>query len=434
MIQPPLEAPEWQRLQQTWLGLLALAEQPPEALAWDDLRLYVDRHLNQLQPLLLRKRISPEQQQGICFWMQARLDQVLHELNRQRQQTQPYLSEDALRRGPFSHYQALGDMEREMQQLQKTLNVSSLPYALRNLVLHHLNLTLLADTARHWPAAERASRWQAALPLLVWLSWSEAEPRQALSDLLTALPDTEAERVALAWRALKSSDFVQAQCAAVRVLAGVVPLTGDLLRLLDYAETPLPVRLEILWHWPPPWPAAALPVLLNLLQLPAPAAASSTDWERLRQLALRRYTASVAVDDAESLARAQSALLRCLHQGPGWQVPTRLLAIQSLARWGCATAFDEVLTLLQEAAAQDNAPLLLQAAETLASLGDTRAVAPLLAVLNGKYRQTTAWERYGQIFEAEQQQQAAGLVQALRQLGVTVNWQADQARWIQVGS
>lgn len=433
MLQPPLEAPEWQRLQQTWLGLLALAEQPPEALAWDDLRLYVDRHLNQLQALVLRKLLSPEQQQGICFWMQARLDQVLHELNRQRQQTQPYLSEDALRRGPFSHYQALGDMEREMLQLQRTLHIISLPYALRNLVLHHLNLTLLADTARHWPVAVRAAHWQAALPLLVGLSWSEADPQQALSDLLAALPDTEAERVALAWRALKSSGFVQAQCAAVRVLADAVPLTDDLLRLLAYAETPLPVRLEILWHWPPPWPAAALPVLLELLQLPAPVAASA-DWERLRQLALRRYTASVAVDDAEALARAQTALLQCLQQGPRWQVSTRLLAIQSLARWGCATAFDEVLALLQGAAAQDNAPLLLQAAETLASLGDARAVAPLLAVLNGKYRLTTAWERYGQVFEAEQQQQAVGLVQALRQLGVTVSWQADQARWIQVGS
>lgn len=433
MTLPLLESAEWQRLQQNWLGLLALAEQPREALDWDQLRLYVDRHLNQLQPLVLRKLLSPAQQHDICFWMQARLDQVLQELNRQRQQTQPYLTEESLRRGPFSHYQALGDLERELQRQQAEQAGSSLSYAERNLVLHHLNLTLLADAARRWPLAERAARWQQALPLLVCLSWSSAEPQTALAEMLAALPDTEAEQVSLAWRALKSSTFVQAQCAAVRVLAAAVPLSGDLLRLLAYAETPLPVRLEILWHWPPSWPVSAQPVLLELLQRPAEAGTSS-DWERLRQLALRRYAATVPSEQPEVLASAQQALLQCLQAAPGWQAPTRLLAIQILARWGCVTAFDEVLALLQGAAAQDNAPLLLQAAETLASLGDARAVPPLLAVLNGKYRQTTAWERYGQAFAAEQQQQASGLTQALRQLGVTVLWQTEQARWAPVGS
>lgn len=429
MTSPLLESPEWQSLQQTWLALLALAEQPREGLPWDVLRLYVDRHLNQLQPLVLQQLLSPAQQQAVCFWMQARLDQILSELNRRRQQTQPYLNDDPLRRGPFSHYQALSDLERELQQVQQSW-ATPLPYALRNAVLHHLNLTLLAEAARRMPPAERPQRWQTALPLFRWLSWSEVEPVVALESLLAALPQEKDTQQALAWRVLKSSRFVQAQCAAVRVLAIETDLPEALLTLLDCADTPLAVRHEILWRWPSPWPSVALPVLLRLLSLSSPPE-TATDVESLRQLALRRYAASVSV---EAQSAAAETLFNSVQQSEAtWKPPTRLLALQILARWGLKTDFEGVLSLLQQAAAQDDHSLLQQAAETLVSYEDLQAVEPLLAVLNGKYRQQTAWERYGQAFVGEHQSQAQGLVQALRQLGIRVQWSSEQALWIRQG-
>src|SRR5690606_16959056 len=124
---------------------------PREDLPWDLLRLFIDRHLNQLQRLTLSGLLGLEQQQRLEALVQARFEQALNELNRQRQQRQPYLVEDQIRRGPFSHYQALGDLERQLKTAQQALKISQLPHATRSLVLHHLNLTLLEDLARRWP-------------------------------------------------------------------------------------------------------------------------------------------------------------------------------------------------------------------------------------------------------------------------------------------
>lgn len=409
-----LESPDWQALQVLWLALQALAEHPADVVSWDILRLFVDRQLNGLQRLVMQHLLSVEQQRQLEALLHTRFDQVLEQLNRQRQQQKPYWVAPQHYRGPFSRYQALADLEIAFQRLQAELNLPQVPRQIRFQALHDLNHELLEKRALSQPVAEKAQVWQADLEHIVALAWRELPPDQALAEVLEQLP--ERDPVELAERVLKSTRFLQAQCSAVRVLGQrLTPqaLAETLQPLLSYPETPARVSQEIL-------AAVALdeswePALLELIERP------ETSHE-LREQAIRKW---------RQLAQPQlvTRLLQTFQAARNWHPISRLLAIQALAHHGVYAGVEQVLAFLQEAARSDDARLLQAATEALVQLKEPQAVTYLLAVLNGQYRQETALERLQHAFLSERQEQYPFLVEALEKLGQPVEQEPLSGRW-----
>ncbi|PKL76715.1 MAG: hypothetical protein CVV27_08870 [Candidatus Melainabacteria bacterium HGW-Melainabacteria-1] len=417
-----LASSDWQALQADWQALLALTEQPREDVLWDPLRVYIDRHLNTLQRLMLNHQLSPDAQLIIQDLVQARFDQALEHLNLQRQQRQPYLAESRSYRGPFSRHQAMGDLESQLRQLQGQLDLPQVPRMIRQHVLHDDNLELLERLTLLQPPEARPELWRRALPQIVLLSWTEVEAAPALEALITQLPEQNVP--GLAERVLKSSRFVPAQCSAVRLLAKSLapePLRALLEPLLLYPQTPATLLQEILLVLPAPLDSSWGRALLSLLARPeTDTDAGRVSFAQVRQLALRRLA------EQSELA---SELLGIFQQARNWEARSRLQAIQTLALAGIMVGFEQVIALLQESARQDDLLLLQQAVETLVLQRDPAAIPFLLGVLNGQYRQETALERFRRAFVAERQDQYPFLLKALERLGQTVIQDPLTGRW-----
>jgi hypothetical protein len=417
-----LEQADWQALQADWQALLALTESPREFIPWDPLRVYIDRHLNSLQRLVMMQIISPDGQQVIQDLMQARFDQALEHLNLQRQRAQPYVSESRSYRGPFSRHQAGFDLEAELKSVKQTLELAQVPRGIRQHVLHDDNLELLERLTLLQPIETRAEIWRAALRQLVLLAWTEAPSEESLNSLLQKLPDQDLGN--LAERVLKSSRFVQAQCSAVRLLAQ----QGDASRLkslfeplLLYPQTPATLQQEILMGLTSPLDIAWGRTLLELLRNnEIRVDTGRVSLAQVRQLALRR------LGEVPALA---PELLTLFQQARGWEARSRLMALQTLARAGIFTGFEQVIALLQEAARQDDPALLQQVVETLVLQRDPAAIPFLLGVLNGQYRQETTLERLRSAFAAERQEQYPFLLQALEKLGLRVSQDPHTGKW-----
>ncbi|MEZ0370932.1 MAG: hypothetical protein ACAI44_17705, partial [Candidatus Sericytochromatia bacterium] len=366
-----LAAPDWQALQADWQALLALTEHPREEIPWDSLRVAIDRNLNTLQRLVLQRKISSEEQIVIQDLIQARFDLALEHLNQQRQQRQPYLAESRSYRGPFSRHQAIGDLETGLREVQAELGLMQVPRMIRQHVLHDDNLELLERHTLLHPPESRGAIWRGSLQQLVLLSWTELDATEALDQLLQQLPGQDL--VALAERVLKSSRFVQSQCSAVRVLGqlgGAERFKSLLEPLLTYARTPPSLQQEILLSLPAPLDPGWGPALLSLLQQnPTEAPESRVSLASVRQQALRRLA---------ELPELANELLLIFQQARGWEPRSRLQAIQTLARAGIFTGLEQVISLLQDAARQDDLLLLQQAVETLVLQRDPAAVPFLL--------------------------------------------------------
>lgn len=420
LISDLLASSDWQTLQADWQALLALTEQPREDVPWDALRVAIDRNLNALQRLVLQKLISSEAQFVIQDLMQARFDLALEHLNQQRQRQQPYLAESRNYRGPFSRHQALGDVEASLREVQQELGLTQVPRMIRLHVLHDDNFELLERHTLLHSAPDRGAIWHGSLQQLVYLSWTELEPAPALASLLESLPAQDL--AALAERVLKSSRFVQAQCSAVRLLhqLGSPERFKQLLQpLLIYPETPASLQQEILLLLPAPLDSDWGQTLLVLLRRPGEGSGRVSQ-DVVRQLALRRLAERPELAD-ELMVIFQSAR--------GWDSRARLQAIQTLARAGIFTGFEQVIALLQDAARQDDTLLLQQVVETLVLQADPAAIPFLLGVLNGQYRQETALEKFQRAFAAERQEQYPFLLQALERLGQKVIQDPHTGRW-----
>lgn len=410
-----LESPDWQAVQGVWLALLNLAEYPTEAVPWDLLRLHVDRHLNCLQRLVLSKAMRVDEQRQIEDLVQARFDQALEQLNRQRQQQKPYwvVAPDHYR-GNFSRFQAMGDLEQRFNETKTELELSQVPRQIRFQALHDLNLELMEKYLLRQPVEQKPLLWRAALEHTILLSWSETY-EEALTTLMSDLSIADASD--LAHRVLKSSRFLQAQRSAVRVLARDLPqveIVETFQQILNYSETPDSLILEILQALPAQltWE----PVLLDLLE------DLQRDSSELRHVLLNKW------QQLESPRQSQR-LLSIFQSARGWQARTRCLAIHALARHGVLTAMDQVSAILQEAARADDTRLLQLAAETLVLFNDTRAVPYLLSALNGQYRQQTRLEKLSHAFASEQQDQLPILVSLLEKLGQEIHFDRSSGLW-----
>ncbi len=410
-----LKSRDWQAVQGVWLALLNLSEYPTESVPWDLLRLHVDRHLNCLQRLVLSKAMRVDEQRQIEDLVQARFDQALEQLNRQRQQQKPYWVAPDHYRGNFSRFQAMGDLEQAFNQLKAELKLNQVPRQIRFQALHDLNLELMERYLLRQLPEEKALLWRAALQHTILLSWSE-EHDDALADLMADLPTADADE--LAHRVLKSSRFLQAQRSAVRILARSLPqaeIVETFQQILTYSETPDSLILEILQVLPEDlsWE----PILLDLLEQDSPQPRSE-----LRQVLLNKWQQLDA-------PRQSQRLLQIFQSARGWHAMTRCLAIHALARHGLLTAMDQVSAILQEAARADDTRLLQLAAETLVLFKDTRAVPYLLAALNGQYRQETRLEKLGHAFASEHQEQLPLLVKLLEKLGQEMHFDPSSGLW-----
>lgn len=418
-----LAAEDWRVLQADWQALLALTENPREYIPWDALRVYVDRHLNTLQRLVMQRLITPDQQHGIQDLVQARFDQALEHLNLQRQRAQPYVSESRSYRGPFSRHQAASDIEVELRSAQQSLALAQVPRAIRTHVLHDDNLELLERHTLSSPPEARGEVWREALSQIVCLSWTDQDASEALEDLLAKIPEQGLGE--LCQRVLKSSRFVQAQCAAVRLISRTTEpeaLRQLLEPLLLYPETPATLQQEILLVLSHPIDEAWGRSLMRLLRSHEGRSDNGrVSLAQVRQLALRRL--------AEQPGLA-TELLALFQQARGWDSRSRLGALQTLARAGIYTGFEQVIALLQDAARQDDPVMLQQVVETLALQRDPAAIPFLMGVLNGQYRQETALERFRRAFAAERQDQYPFLLQALEKLGQTVIQDPHTGKWI----
>lgn len=409
-----LDSSDWKAVQGVWLALLNLAEYPTEAVPWDLLRLHVDRHLNCLQRLVLSKVMSVEEQHQIEDLLQARFDQALEQLNRQRQQQRPYWVAPDHYRGNFSRFQAMGDLEQVFNQLKTELGLKQVPRQIRFQALHDLNLELMEKYLLRQPLESKALLWPAALEHTILLSWSDLH-QDALAELMSDLSTADAND--LAHRVLKSSRFLQAQRSAVRVLANALPqpeVVETFRQILSYSETPASLILEILQVLPAQ--VSWEPVLLDLLEQ------GQRDSAELLAVLLNKW------QELESPRQSQR-LLTIFQAARGWQPQTRCLAIHALARHGLLTGMDQVSAILQEAARADDTRLLQLAAETLVLFKDTRAVPYLLAALNGQYRQQTRLEKLGQAFASEQQEQLPILVNLLEKLGQEMHFDPSSGLW-----
>lgn len=421
-IQQTLNSADWQAVQSDWLALLGLAAAPRENLPWDILLLSLDRHLNLLQRLTLNKCLTSEEQQNISALVHARFDQVLEQLNLQRQQHQPYLLQENLYRGPFSRYRALGDLELCLKEMQHELALPQIPREIRDHVLHDLNLELLERYALQHKPSERPQIWSDALHYTAYLSWNPLAPAEALNLLFQKMPAVN-KQPELALRVLKTSRFLHSQCAAVRVLMSQSSdLSQDLMKLLKYAETPNAVILEIVSRLNP-GQAEWQEVLLDLLaHAQTNSKQDKTPFFQVRQAVLRKLALFQNQEQEERLAML-------FRDGEGWSPSCRLLAIQLLAHSTVSGLFEEAIVYFKQAAHHDDQPLLYLAAETLGLLGDGRAISHFLAVLNGDYAQTTALERYRKAFAAESQSGFPFLVKTLDKLGQKVYQDSFTGRW-----
>lgn len=416
MSQTPLfDSPIWQALQRDWQALQILSENPVLFDSWDLLRVYLDRQVTPLQRLVLQQQLTPEDQQIIGELVQLRFEQALS-AQKQQHGHHLYQVESQAHRGPFSRYQALSDLERAMLAQQQEQQLSQTPRSIRQAVLHDQNFELMERFARRQSRETRASQWQAALKWLVLLSWNEELNPQALDALRLALSElSQASKVpSLALRALKSSRQLQVQCAAIRLLAQAQPLPWeDLLRLLKSPHTPSRVLQEIM-SLPPPYPEGLSAALIHLLtRAQADLTGEQISFGQLRRQALQLLPRAASLEE-------RPEVLQLFQQARDWHVKTRLVAIQVLAEFDYQVGFEETVALLQQAAREDDMPLLELATETLVKLKNPDARPFLLAVLNGQYRQETAYERYGQAFNAEIQSQYPFLKNALERLGQRV--------------
>ena len=426
MSQTPLfNNPIWQAVQADWQALQLLAEEAMLFEKWDLLRVYLDRQINQLQRLVLQQSLSPEAQNTVAELMQLRFEQAMSQQKKQ-QIRQVYQLESQAHRGPFSRYQALGDLERAMLMEQHAQELSQTPRSIRQSVLHDANFELMESFARRQTREQRGQQWQQGLNLLVLLSWTEAPAQQALEQLMleiTKFSDTS-EVQALALRSLKSSRHLQVQCAAIRLLAGDYPPWDELIKLIESPHTPSRVLQELL-NIPPPYPEALGQVLLELLKRP------SLEDGQMRQGELRRQ--ALALFPKAAGLEEGILLLQVFQQARNWHVLTRLMAVRVLTQFGHYVGFDESVALLQQAAREDDIPLLEAATETLVALKKPEACSFLLAVLNGQYRQETAYERYRQAFKAEIQSQYPFLKRALEKLGQKVIEDPVSGQWHTLG-
>lgn len=415
---PPLIEPaaDWAPVQADWAALLSLAEQPV-ACDLDSLRLSVLRRAAGLQ-----QQLPPAQADALEQLLQRRVDQI-----RMQQQpnttASPYLRPPYPLRGPYSRHQALYELENQLENHRRAQHNLQLPLAQRLLCLHDLHLELLEQVALHTPSERRPERWEAALQLVIQLSWDAPPPEQARDPLFERL--SQEDPAELATWALRHSPSITSQCAALRLQAhSLMPqeLEQAWQPLLDYPATPVPVLLEIL-HLLPPAPSAQIYSQLVALVGQARSDHPPEAFASVRQQALRRLGQA----PPRPTGTALHTLFQQQHQH--WQLRTVLQALQTLARLGIPEGFELALETLQAAARQDDPPILQLAAETLGLLGDARAIPYLLSVLNGQYRQLTALEQFRSAFAAEFQEQQPVLTQALERLGCPVQQDPISGRW-----
>lgn len=424
MLQELLLSPDWQRVQALWLRLQCFFDVPQASPDWSLLRVWMDRELNLLQRLVLKKQLSPSQAQHVQQLFQHRFDQLLQSFYRQK--STPYTYLPTVPRGPFTRYQALGDLEQAFFEWQKKLRLPQVPQRIRDRVLHDLNFEVVERYAHAQTAEDRGLSWSQALELVVWLSWSEQNLVLDFPEL--AMNDLQVQELAL--RALKSSGWVSVQCCAIRLLARSQSLALQydcFLPLFKDAHTPEAVLLEILsvWQPDPRWENALLQTLKS--ETPSRHQLAYTTLQQVLSCWLQ------LPDPQERL------LLHQLLQSPqlSWPAVLTLSAWQALARTSGRSrpceeypeAYDAVLPLLQQAVLQDHSGLLQEALVTVTLLRDPRFVPVLQAILNGQYRQHSLFEKMGGGFVGERQGETALILNALEQLGCVVSFDERTGKW-----
>ncbi|MGV3522977.1 MAG: HEAT repeat domain-containing protein [Candidatus Sericytochromatia bacterium] len=370
----------------------------------------------------MQKQLPAVEAEALEQLLHCRVDQV-----RQQQQPSlpaaPYLRPSHSLRGPYSRHQALYELENRLETHRREQGNLQLSLSQRLNCLHDLNLELLESLAQQTPAQQRAERWEAAIKWVVELFWQAPEPSSARDPLFERLSQEDPAELA-AW-ALRHSPAITSQCAALRLQAqSLMPdeLEQAWLPLLTYPATPVPVLLEILQRLPQP---AGFRLYNSLLELVMQSRSDHPpdSFASVRQKALHMLAYAPAQPTGPLLQQGVRA-----HR-QDWQLRTTLQALQTLARLGYTEGFEWALEALQEAARQDDPPILQLAAETLGLQGDPRAVPYLLGVLNGQYRQLTALEQFRSAFAAEIQEQQPVIQQALERLGCPVQQDPISGRW-----
>jgi hypothetical protein len=417
MLQELLASPEWQRVQTLWLSLQCFFDTPHEDPDWSLLRVWVDRELNVLQRLQLQKRLDAAQSQEVQGLFQQRFDQLLQLFYRQRQH--PYGYQPAVPRGPFTRYQALADLERMFQSVQKRLKLPQVSQSIRDAVLHDLNFEVVERYTLQQPLALRQEIWNSALERVVWLSWHTP----VLETWAEALPTSEAKTQALALRALKSSEWLSVQCCAIRVIDRTQNREIQakyLLPLFQAEHTPEAIVLEILTglipdaRWEKP--------LLDHLRRPASIACHQRVlkcWLALPEHAYRehlRQLLSLSEDQPpEFILSAWQALAHTsTHNRPCEELPE---------------AFASVLPIFQHAVMEDHSALLQSALQTCTQLKDPRFVPAIQGALNGQHRQWSPLEKMGGGFQGERRSDNVLLLTALEQFGYRMYFDERLEKW-----
>lgn len=423
MFQELLLSPDWQRVQALWLRLQTFFDVPQSNPDWSLLRVWVDRELNLLQRLVLKKMLLPGQAQEIQRLFQHRFDQLLQSFY--RQQSTPYTYLPTVPRGPFTRYQALGDLEQVFFTWQKQLRLPQVPQLIRDRVLHDLSFEVIERYTLSQPLEQRGDYWSQGLAFIVWLAWSE----QPFDVGFPELNLTEEQIQELALRALKSSGWVSVQCCAIRLLARAQSLSLQdtyFLPLFEDEHTPEAVLLEILSVWKPD-PRWEKPLLQRLQ--------TASNVQTLAYTTLQRILSCWLLLPAPQERLFLHQLLQTHLEI--WPATLVLSAWQVLARTSgqvrpCEAfpeAYDSVLPLLQQAILQDHSGLLQEALVTVTLLRDPRFVPVLQGILNGQHRQHSLLEKMGGGFLGERQNDTALLLQTLEQLGCVMRFDERTGKW-----
>ncbi len=420
MLQELLQTPEWGQVQNLWLNLQC-AEVNAPFTDRDFLWVWTDRQLNVLQRLVLRKQLTPAIQHEIRLLFQCRFEQVLTRFYPPT--PQPYGPQHLVPRGPFTRYQALGDLEQAFRRCQHQLQLPQVPQALRDHVLHDLNFEVIERYIRYQPAEVKALCWQPALEQVVWLSWRETQ-EDVFSDIEAAGNDIH-QRRETALRALKSSPLVSVQCSAVRVLANteqVEQIAEDyFLPLLQSEQTPETVGLEILTFLPPQerWEWDVLQ-WLRQKQSNSLRQRAVKYWMCLKHPRHRDFLYQLLQTHAEQWPT--SLIYLCwealLHTSPA-STPCEELT----------DAFPALMPLFQRAVAEHDSHELSRILALFTLLRDPRTLSLMLGALNGTFRQDSVLEQMGGGFQGERLEEANLLKSTLEALGARLYFDSVEEKW-----
>lgn len=448
-----LKTQPWQHIQLYWESLSAFCEhfwnqndpdyfadedEPPTQavtygeLNWDLLRLFIDRRLSELQPLILKQFLTQDESTIIQRLVLLRFEQVLQRLNYQRQQLhhQYAVSPDPYLRPLYSRYHALREVEELLQEFRKDSELNKvLTLGVCQHMVEDLNMELIEQYAKTLPPEQKPTVWPVLLRSLMLLSCNQISHPMAMNQVMDLM--RQENLLELAIRVLQSSPFARSLESAL-VVAGAVPVPEvrqAIYRLLHRKEIDYQVQKKAIKVMAEHPEATDLPVLFEVIQSPL-------DDNHKRDLFFYqvREAAIMAMAAYSQSSTVRVQVLQILQdsiQSPVWGPQSQLQAIRMLAQCEVYVGFELAVTALQMSTQRDFARIQELAADTLVALRDRRAIPFLISTLNTFTQSETVMERYKGLFQKEKQSTVDHLCRCLQQFGVQVSQDMVTGEWFE---